>query len=274
MANIAIVPIMAWLRYTRSLSTSLMLTTGALSLVVINLALLFGYRVRTKWSYRARKRLFYVALCLGLFTLASDALRKRFLPTEEDLVELAQSDTPLMSIRPEQNRFVVEFLRRKIANERAYAQTAAAMRPLSPPLYSAQSFADKVACEKTLTNLKTAAEADFRFQSEQEEANKEFRSKMERVGGRSDLTAIGDRVLDPARKVNRLEKEWFSKTVKLYQYAADHQLEIVVRDNSIRISAESVLKQFNDQLTESRDLFQEFQSRVSAVNKQTLKPSN
>jgi len=184
-----------------------------------------------------------------------------------DILELAFSDVPLGKISPEPKRLLVELVRRRDANSRTYSQIASTMRPLSPPLYSAESFANEKVCRGTAIRLTQSVEADFGYFAQQEQAGKEFSENLMRIAPTSDLLKA-DQWQASASVGNELEHTWLSSTVGLYDYAASHAKDITIKNGTLEFSTESVRREFNRQLATSKDLFQKFQDRVQDSIKQ------
>ena len=78
----------------------------------------------------------------------------------DNYLAVALSDTPLNKIKPDRKRLIVELVRQNKAASDENSRIAKTMKPISPALYSVDSFANKTAMESTSSQLKQAYDID------------------------------------------------------------------------------------------------------------------
>jgi hypothetical protein len=199
---------------------------------------------------------------LAVASATVTALAVSSIPAHNEYVDLAFSDVPLSQIHPERKALVVELIRRKAANSREYDIDASQAKPLSPPLYSPESFASKDAIADTMGQLKKATDSDFAYRAKQQDAEADFRKRMSEVDPQ--YLATFDSNLEKADEasMSNLEQQWFSTTSALYQYAAAHQKEIEVRNGNLKFNTTAVQIEFNQRQELSKTLYAKFLERV------------
>jgi len=172
--------------------------------------------------------------------------------------ELALSGTPLNEIQPEQKRLVVELIRRRILNSRDYDRARAEVhnKPLSPALYSPESYVNVDVNHRTISELQKYAEVDFEYSSKQELAKAEFRTKMARIdptylqswdSQRQDQQALETSMIS-------LEKQWLDSVVVLYEFAAKHIEVIKLQGGKLLFSDPAIEQTFQRQQDASEAL--------------------
>lgn len=99
----------------------------------------------------------------------------------DNYLAMALSDTPLMTIKPDRKRLLVELIRQDKAASDENSRIAKSMKPISPALYSVDSFASKAAMESTASQLKQAYGIDQTYAAARLHARKDFHDKMQAV---------------------------------------------------------------------------------------------
>lgn len=197
-----------------------------------------------------------IVVCLGVAAV----------PVHNEYVDLALSNVPLSQIHPERKALVVELIRSKAANSREYDAVLARTKPLSPELYSSESFASKEANTDTMEQLREATDADFAYRAKQQEAEKEFESKMSAVDPQYLKAFVGNSSEEAAdAATSSLERQWFSTTAALYEYAAAHQKEIGVQNGNLKFASTAVQIKFNRRQEFSKTLHAKLLERVQGA---------
>jgi hypothetical protein len=260
------VPItIAWKRHSGEVSSAVAVVSGLVSLVVLNIVLFAMIHARNKRQAQGMPRRLIMG-AIGLVTLAAmlTAISAYSVPENNDYIELALSDKPLNDIHPEQRALVVELLRRRLANSRANDHLIADSKPISPPLFSPDSFASESTIRSVSSAYKIATDADFSYYAQQQEAMNDFRSKMMKVdpGYLKSFEAAQQQRETADAESNKLEQESTAATLALYQYAAIHAEDIEDKNGELAISTERVRLEFSRQLENSKNLFSKWQAVV------------
>jgi lysyl-tRNA synthetase class II len=122
---------------------------------------------------------------------------------------------------------------------------AKSMKPISPPLYSVDSFASNAAMESTSSQLKQAYDIDQAYAATKHQARRDFRDKMQRVdpgylrGFESKMHS--DDALEAS--IEAEEAKWVASAMSLYDFAAAHAGEITVDNGGHLVIANEELKQ-------------------------------
>jgi hypothetical protein len=263
------VPItIAWKRHTGEASTTVAIVSGLVSLAVLNAVLIAMMHARNKRQAQGVPRGFIIgAIGLLIFAASLTAISAYSVPAHNDYLELALSDTPLNDIHPEQKALVVELLRRQLANSRANDRIIAEAKPISPPLYSQNSFASEETIRRVSTEYKNATEVDFSYYAQQLEALNEFRGKMMKVdpGYLKSFEAAREERETAEAKAVKMEQESAAATLALYEYAAIHAKGITVKNGELAFSTEGVRLEFSGQLENSKSLFSKWQAAVQEL---------
>jgi hypothetical protein len=174
-----------------------------------------------------------------------------------NFLELAQSGIALDRIKPERKRLVVELIRRDAASSVEYQKAGAATKPISPALYSVDSFASKAIMESTSSQLQHAFDTDEAYAESKREAMKDFHDKMLNVDPdylhsfESNINEVD--VMDSA--IEATEQKWMKCTLDLYAYGIAHADQISVNKNGHLVIANQKFRQsFLQQLDACRTL--------------------
>jgi hypothetical protein len=174
-------------------------------------------------------------------------------------LQMALSDTPLDQIRPARSRIVVHLLRERIAAGRAYSEAAAHIQPISPPLYSAESFSSTANIGKTTSGLQQAWQVDKTYADRLRSTDATFNSEMAAVDPKflTSWNAARAEQDKTQTHVNELEAQWVQSVQSLYAYAAAHQREIRLEKKTLVFSSAKARTEFRSLAETSQKLQQQ-----------------
>lgn len=263
-ANAAL-PIFVVLRArSGDLATANALLIGTLSAILVNGALLAGIGIRKKRAGQriSRTTLLFV-LVMGIASIGSVELVARFLLDPDDVVKLAYSNKPLARIYPEPKRLVVELMRHRQQSSDEYQRVAARARPLSPSVYSSESFANTDVMRTTISSLQAAAAVDFGYAARRSRQIADFRREMERIDPHSMYLQAWSETEASDESLARIEKDWLTSTVKLYEYAISKVGETKLVNGKLLFRSDAERLEFARLIEESRSL----NTRLQTVSK-------
>jgi uncharacterized protein (DUF305 family) len=270
-ANLTIPLMMAWKRSSGDLGTAAAVVSGLVALAIVNLVVIVSIRARNnRRGQNTSRALIFGAIVLAVASATVMALAVSSIPTHNEYVDLAFSNVPLSKIHPERKALVVELIRSKAANSREYDAVRAGMKPLSPELYSSESFASKEVNTGTMEQLRKATDADFAYRAKQQEAEKEFERKMSAVDPQYLRAFVGHSEEATDAATSSLEQQWLTSARELYEYAAAHQREIGVQNGNLKFANTAVEIEFNRRQEFSKMLYAKLLERVQGAlrNKQ------
>lgn len=146
----------------------------------------------------------------------------------DNYLAVALSDTPLNKIEPDRKRLIVELIRQNKAASDENTRIAKTMKPISPTLYSVDSFANKRAMESTSSQLKQAYGIDKAYAVAMHEARQAFHDQMQKVDP-DYLRGFESRMQESDSLEASIEAEestWVASALSLYDYAAAHSSDI------------------------------------------------
>lgn len=263
LVNITMQVIVIWRCYAGEINASVASISGLATAVFGNVALLVGFNIRRRREgQKIPRNIVVFGLLLGIAGTGGTAAGARLISTQDDFVQLARSTRPLDDIRPPQKRLVVQLLRRREHLSSDYARSAAAVKPISPPLYSPNSFATLAAIRSTSAAIGEAATKDFEYLAQRQEATDEFRDQMTRIDPRSEYVRAWEQTANREAAFATLEKDWVSSVMDLYGYAAIHTGSLSVIDGRIILSGDGERTEFVALLEKSMALHTSFQSEL------------
>jgi hypothetical protein len=236
--------------------------SAAASLLILNAIAIKVIRARDKRNGQATPRGFVAgAAGLALLSAAITTVGLYSVSQRNDILELTLSGIPLDQIHPERKALVVGLARRRLALGRDYEQIAAQAKPISPPLYSADSFSNESAIRSVSEQYKQANVLDVSNEEQQELSTNEFREKMKKVDpDYLKSLEVGFKEQQTQRaQVLQLQHECLTTTVALYDYADAHTKDIVVTNGQLHFMNASVQMEFSRQLEGSKSLYQRWQ---------------
>jgi hypothetical protein len=263
--DVTVPAVISWEHHAGEATSKVALLIGFFSLVILNVLILRAILSRRKRLGEGTSRGFVLgavglALLAGLLTTVGLVL----FPERNEYVELAFSNVPLSEIHPEQKALVVEFARRRAANSKNYEQVAAQMMPISPALYSPDSFGGEAVIRSTSESYEKANAVDFAYHEQQEQALSDFRAKMMKVDPdylKSFDAGLQEQEAREAKSI-QLQKECLTATLALYDYADTHIRDIAVENGQLRFANDSVRTEFSRQLAKSKSSYEQWQETV------------
>jgi hypothetical protein len=270
--NATVPAVLVWKRHAGEVTSTTAFITSVISLAVLNAVFIAALRSQHKRQGLPRsKGLSATAVGMAAVSLLATALAVRVIPVRNDYLGLAASNIPLNEIRPDQKRLVVELLRRLTANSQDYerALNVAKSHPLSPSLYSPESFGDSATMTRTVEVLQKYATIDFDYGNKQQLAMAEFRKKMATANPEYlkswDLEREGQNEL-AASAINH-EKDWLSGVDALYDLAAKHADSIRLVNGKLQFADRKVEQDFQNRLQASKALYDKWQEQVQELVK-------
>jgi hypothetical protein len=259
-------------RNDTNLSDAATIWVGWISVVLLNVVFLTAMHLRTRHTVQMVSRrsiliAFVLAILSGLITTVSITASP-----SDNYLQVALSPIPLSKIQPERKRLVVELVRRNAASSAENTKLASGLKPISPPLYSVDSFSSKSAMESTSSQLKQAYIFDQAYASAKHQSMQEFHDKMLKVDPNylRDFEARmhDDNVLEAS--IESAEAKWVTSAFNLYDYAIANASKISVNSGGHLVIKDKIVRQsLLDQITASTSLKQTMMDeRAKAVNKQ------
>ena len=146
------------------------------------------------------------------------------------------------------------------------------MKPISPALYSVDSFANKTAMESTSSQLKQAYDIDQAYAAAKHQARQEFHNQMQRVDP-DYLRGFDSKMQEDdslEASIEAEEAKWVASALSLYDYAAAHASDISLSDGGhLAITGEELKQNLLQQLNASTALKQTMMDdRAKAVKNQ------
>ena len=263
--DVTVPVVISWEHHAGEATSKVALLIGFFSLVVLNVVIVRAILSRRKRSGEGSSRGFILA-AVGLALLAEllTSVGVFSFPERSEYVELALSNVPLSEIHPEQKALVVEFVRRRAANSKNYEQAAAQIKPISPALYSPDSFGSKAVIRSTSESYEKANAVDFAYHEQQEQAWNEFRAQMLKLDPdylKSFEAGLEEQEAREAKSIE-LQKECLTATLALYDYADTHIRDIVVENGQLRFANDTVRTEFSRQLAKSKSSYEQWQETV------------
>jgi hypothetical protein len=240
-ADATVPAVLVWKTHSGEVRPIIALVSGLLCLLVTNALVLMAISKHNKRTGQpTSKSLLLGATGLGVFVALLTSMAAFAVPQHNNYLDLALSDVPLSSIQPEQRRLVVELLRRRAANSREYDSIVAEVKtkPMSPSLYTPESFASEQVIKSTLAQLMKYTDADVEYSQKQQTVMSEFRQRMAKVDPEYLRTWDVDRQGQELAEESAisLERGWLESVVSLYGYAESHPKEICLKDGHLEFT--------------------------------------
>jgi len=277
--DLTVPAMLAWKRHTGAVSVDVAALSGFIVLSLLNTFFLLAIIRRNKrQSLPTPKSLLVGAIALASFSALVTTLAVALVPEHNGYLQLALSSIPLNDIQPERTRLVVELLRRRAANSSENNLLLADVKknPISPSLYSPESFADVNAIHRTTSRLQQIVTAELDYDAKQQQAMDDFRAKM----GKADpdyLKAWDDSEREQesveAKTIAR-EKEWVASVLDLYDFASNHVDSIRLRQGRVEFSKSALGEEFDQKQSLSKALqekFSDLENELAQRQKQAQK---
>lgn len=268
--DVTVPAMIAWKHHLGEVTPAVALTSGLISVAFINAVFLGAVHIRNKRSGQGTARsLFVGGVGLAIVSALVTAGAVYLTPEHNEYVDLALSNTPLSQIHPQRKAILVEFLRRRLKIGQAYQKEAAQMKPISPALYSPESFASTSVMQSVSRQLRRAYAADEDYYEELQQSMNDFRSKMEKVDPdylRS-FEAGGGKQEIGQKQAMELEGKWFKATIALYAYAGSHAGEITIRQGELHFADSTDGSEFSRREKGAKNLYGAWQSELQKLSR-------
>jgi hypothetical protein len=267
LVNLTIPVLLIWKFRLGEITERNAVISAAICVVGLNAAVLYGFRKGTQSSSdRLPPKFIAAAAMFALAGFSATALTVSHVAHHDSDLDLAMSDTPLDSIQPPRTRLIVELIRQTAANSRENDKVIAEARkhPLDPEVYSPQSFSSVDVMNRTVARLTAFVAADAEYYGKQQSAQRHFREQMaivdpaylESWNNSRSPQASADATTE------EVQGEWLESVKALYDYAAGHYGELLIRDGKVQFSTPGTNVAFNDQMVRSKALHDKLLSAV------------
>lgn len=267
LVNLTIPVLLIWKFRLGEITRENAVISAAICVIGLNAAVLYGFRKGTQSSSdRLPPKLIVAAAMFALAGFSATALTVSHVAHHDSDIDLAMSDTPLDSIQPPRTRLLVELIRQTAANSRENDKVIAEARkhPLDPQVYSPESFSSVDVMNRTVARLTQLVTADADYYGKQQAAQRHFREQMATVDPA--YLESWDKARAPQENfeaaTEELQKEWLESVKALYDYAARHHGELLIRDGKVQFSTPGTNVAFNDQMNRSKALHDKLLSAV------------
>jgi hypothetical protein len=267
-SDVTVPAVISWEHHAGEATSTVAFLIGFFSLVVFNVVIVGAILSRRKRLGEGTSRGFILgavglALLAGLLT----SVGVSSFPERNEYVELALSNVPLSEIHPEQKALVVELARRRAANSKKYEQVTAQTKPISPQLYTPDSFASDTVIRAAIEQYTADYAADLNYREEEKQTMNEFRNKMTKVDPDylKSFEAAQQSRETREEAAFQLEQECVTATLALYNYADTHTKEISIRNGELRFANDGVRMDFSRQLEESKGLHGKWQAALQEL---------
>lgn len=244
------------------------LLTAPIVFAVLNAAVLLSIRAKNRrQQLTTPPSLVVTAIILAL--VASGCLwaaLHRDLDFSQAILDEAVSSKPISAIKPESRAILVQLLRTRLQNSREYNAAASRFKPITPALYSAESFENENVIQSVKSQVKEAASLDIGYAGKQQEAMDEFRARMSEADPAylESFEAQRKGADDEFAKALLQEKQWLEATNALYDFVAANQKMMKLEGNQLVFSDPRVKATFEDDKEHSVELL----DKVQAMEKQ------
>jgi hypothetical protein len=204
-----------------------------------------------------------IALVVGI---VASLLAVSAAATPGSYLDLAQSSMLIDDINPVQKRLVVELLRKDIAYTQENNKVLANTKPVSPAIYSPESFTSVQTMQSVVSQLQDDVAESENYAKQIGDAEQYFRSQMASVDPAYLQSWIASRKEDTEANAEslRLQRIWWDGFVGLYTYTEAHARQIHVNNGKLVITDQATNAEFNQQMDASK---QAYNSYLAAVQK-------
>jgi hypothetical protein len=222
--NLSVPAFVLFQRNGNNLSDAANIWVGWISATFVTAMLVVGTYLRLPVGRRQIPRTL-VGTSLALVVLSGLITTISIVASPSDsYLAVALSDIPLNKIKPDRKRLVVELIRQGKAASDENSRLARSMKPITPALYSVDSFASKAAIESTSSQLKQAYDIDQSYAAAKHQARQAFHDKMQIVDPDylRDFESSMQEEDTLEASIGAEEAKWVASTLSLYDYAAAH----------------------------------------------------
>ena len=140
-------------------------------------------------------------------------------------------------------------------------------KPISPSLYTPQSFANEQVIESTIAQVTKYTDADLEYSQKQKLVRSKFRDKMAQVDPeylRSwDVERKGQE--EAEQSAIDLEREWLDSTVSLYRYGASHLKDMSVENGHLNFAPDALKVDFGNTQDQIKTLYKKWQEAAQGL---------
>lgn len=266
--NITITVVTIWKTQTGVFNRATALFTCWICFVLFNTGYLLYVRVWDRRMERHRVRgMVALAIALALVVgLSTTAYLNSYAP-KNSYFALAMSNTPLDSIQPVRRRIVVELIRKRAAASKEYESAASHIPPITPPLYSPESFGSIEAMNSAVQQLQQAFDIDTAYFNGLKQSDARFRGEMEQADPQHLQSWLSFQNSEEEAQVSvfTAEDQWVQSVHDLYKYASSQHQNIMVRGGILDFSSSEVRSKFQSVESTSESLQQKMQSARAAL---------
>ncbi len=186
----------------------------------------------------------------------------RDLDFSQAILDEAVSSKLISDIKPENRAILVQLLRTRLQNSREYTADASRFKPITPALYSAESFENDDVIQSVKSQVEAAASRDITYSNRQQEAMNAFRTKMSKADPAylESFEAQRKGVDDEYAKASSQIAEWLEATVGLYDFVAANHKTIKLNGHELVFSDRTTKATFEDKKKHSTDLLDEIRA--------------
>jgi hypothetical protein len=190
------------------------------------------------------------------------AVLHRDLDFSHEILSEAVSSTPITHIKPESRAILVQLLRTRLQNSREQAAAASRFKPITPALYSAESFANESVIQSVKSQVDAAASFDLSYADKQQAAMNEFRERMSKADPAylESFESQRKEANDEFAKASLQEKQWLDATTALYDFAALNHRVMGLQGNQLVFSDSRVKASFEVKKAHAVDLLNTLQA--------------
>jgi hypothetical protein len=234
------------------------LLTAPIVFAVLNAAVLFSIRAKNRRQQLITPpSLVVAAIILALVAIGCLwAALHGDLHFSHEILDEAVSSKPISAIQPESRAILVQLLRTRLQNSRDYDAAFSRLKPITPRIYSAESFENDNVIKSVMNQVREVASLDISYADKQQDAMNEFRIKMSKADPAylESFEAQRRDIDDQFGKAASEEKEWLEVTSDLYDFATANHKIIKLNGNQLVFSDPTIKASFNDKKKHSADL--------------------
>jgi hypothetical protein len=267
--DVTVPAVIVWKYHFGEITRAVALISGLLSLAISNAVFLAAVHARNKRHGVITARSWFaggigLAVVSGVVTAGAVYLT----PQHNEYADLAFSNIPLSQIHPTRKAILVELIRRQNELSLEYQKRASQMMPISPPLYSPESFATTSVMRRVTATLTQSNAEDLAYAGQVQQAMGRFRAEM----GRADpaylksFEASDQKREDGQHKLTQLQEKWFHSVIALYAYASAESREITIRKGQLRFANTNIESELSRQMAQSKALYDAWQAQFQELS--------
>lgn len=260
-----------WLFWQHDIGDASAKTTSIaapITFTVLNAVMLLSIRAKNRRLQLTTPTSIVVA-AITLAVVASGsfwAVLHRDLDFIHEILDEATSAKPISAIKPESRAILVQLLRTRLQNSREYNADASRFKPITPALYSAESFENENVIRSVKSQVEAAASLDIKYAGKQQDAMDEFKARMSKADPAylESFEAQRKGADDEFAKASLQEKQWLDATDTLYDFAAANQKSMKLKGSQLVFSDPRVKATFENNKEQAVDLL----NKLRAIQKE------